>query len=103
MLDLVGADVLGDAAVFAAGDVGLADGIEQGGFAVVNVTENTANGGTDDEVNDFVFGLFFNPGGLFFLGCDLLQGGLATVFDFEEEAVFFSDLGGDGLVNRLVD
>ena len=39
-LDLVGADVLGDAARLAGGDVGLADGVEQRGLAVVDVAED---------------------------------------------------------------
>ncbi len=37
---LIGADVLRDAAGLAAGHVGAADGVEQGGFAVVDVPEN---------------------------------------------------------------
>jgi hypothetical protein len=37
--NLVGTDVLGDAAVFAFGDMGFADGIKQRGFSVVNVPE----------------------------------------------------------------
>ena len=39
-LDLVGADVLGDAARLAGGDMGLADGVEQRGLAVVDVAED---------------------------------------------------------------
>ena len=38
--DLVGADVLGDAAGLAAGHVGLADGVEQRGLAVVHVAHD---------------------------------------------------------------
>ena len=40
LLDLVGADMLGDAAGFARGHIRLADGIQQGGLAVVDVTED---------------------------------------------------------------
>ena len=43
-LDLVGADVLGDAAGLARDDVGLADGVEQAGLAVVDVAENGHDG-----------------------------------------------------------
>ena len=39
-LDVVRADVLRDAARFAAGHVGLADGVEQRGLAVVDVTHD---------------------------------------------------------------
>ena len=39
-LDLVGADVLGDAARFAGHDVGVADGVEQRGLAVVDVAHD---------------------------------------------------------------
>ena len=39
-LDLIGADVLGDAARFAGDDVGLADGVEQRGLAVVDVAHD---------------------------------------------------------------
>ena len=40
VLDLVGADVLGDAAGLARDDVGLADGVEQRGLAVVDVAHD---------------------------------------------------------------
>ena len=43
-LDVVSANVLGDAACFAAGDVGLAYGVEQRGFTVVNVTHDGNHG-----------------------------------------------------------
>ena len=39
-LDLIGADVLGDAAGLAGDDVGLADGVEQRGLAVVDVAHD---------------------------------------------------------------
>ena len=40
VLDLIGADVLGDAAGLAGDDVGLADGVEQRGLAVVDVAHD---------------------------------------------------------------
>ncbi len=40
LLDLVGADLLGDPAGLAGGDGGLADGVEQRGLAVVDVAEH---------------------------------------------------------------
>ena len=48
-LHLVGADVLRDAAGFAAGDVGLADGVEQRSLAVIDV----AHDGDDGRAGDF--------------------------------------------------
>ena len=45
-LHLVSTDVLGDAAGFAGNHAGLADGIEDGGLAVVNVTHDHHDGGT---------------------------------------------------------
>ena len=41
---LVGADVLGDAAGFARGDVGFADGVEQRGLAVIDVAHDGDHG-----------------------------------------------------------
>ena len=51
--DLVGADVLGDAARLARGDVGLADRVEQRGLAVVDVTHD----GDDRRARHQVLGL----------------------------------------------
>ena len=50
MVDLVGADVLGDAASFARGHIGLADRVEQRGLAVVDVTHDGDDRGAVDEV-----------------------------------------------------
>ena len=53
--DVIGADVLRDAAGFALGDVRLADGVEKAGLAVVDVTHDR-----DDRcARDDVFGLDF--------------------------------------------
>src|SRR6185503_12047002 len=46
--DLVGADVLRDAAGFAGCDVGGADGVEQRGLAVVDVAHDGDDGRADD-------------------------------------------------------
>ena len=48
MGDAVGTDVLGDATRFAFGDVRLTDGVEERGFAVVNMPQNGDNGGARD-------------------------------------------------------
>ena len=53
-LHLVGADVLGDAAGLAPGDVGFADRIEDGGFAVIHV----AHDGDHRSAPDLVLGVF---------------------------------------------
>ncbi len=47
--DLVCADVLGNAAGFSAGHVGLADGVKQCGLAVIDVTQNSDNCRTFDQ------------------------------------------------------
>ena len=69
-LHMVGTDMLGDAAGFAAGDVGLADGVQQRGLAVVDV----AHDGDDRRTGLEIFGLilllgqqviFFGEAGLF--------------------------------------
>ena len=44
--DVVGADVLGDAAGLAGGDVRLADGVKKGGLAVVNMAHDGDDGRT---------------------------------------------------------
>ena len=50
VVHLVGADVLGDAADFAVGDMGAADGVEEAGFAVVDMAEDGDYRGTGIEV-----------------------------------------------------
>ena len=44
VVDLIGADVLGDAAGFAGHDIGMADGVEQRGLAVVDVAHDGDHG-----------------------------------------------------------
>ncbi len=51
-LHLVGADVLGDAARFAFGHVGGANGVEQAGFAVIDVAHDGDHRRTGDGVED---------------------------------------------------
>ena len=50
IVDAVSADVLGDAARLAGCDVRVADIVEQGGLAVVNVTHNDDDRGTGDQL-----------------------------------------------------
>src|SRR5439155_8671385 len=50
LLDLVGADVLGDAAGLAGDDIGVADGVEQRGLAVVDVAHDRHDGRTRHQV-----------------------------------------------------
>ena len=49
-LDSVSADVLGDAAGLAGGDVGLPDCVQQRGLAVVDVTHDDNDRGTADQL-----------------------------------------------------
>ena len=49
-VDLVGTDVLGDAAGLALADVGLTDGVQQSGLTVVDVTHDGDDRRTDLEV-----------------------------------------------------
>ncbi|MNX73473.1 hypothetical protein D3C86_1048710 [compost metagenome] len=71
-LDLVGADVLGDAAGLARGDAGLADGVQQGGLTVVDVTHDGDDGRTGQQVG-LVLDLDLD-GGFLFHGVDQLEG-----------------------------
>ncbi len=76
-LHTVGADVLGDAACLACGDVGVTDGVQNGGLAVVNVTHNDHDRRSADEVRLVVLAvvdeLFFDGDDdlLFDLGVEL--------------------------------
>ncbi len=55
--DLISTDVLGDAACFACGDVGLTDSVEQGGLAVVDVAHDDDDRAAGLEVLVSVLGL----------------------------------------------
>ena len=94
-VDLVGADVLGDAAGFAGGDVGGADGVEERGLAVVDVAHDGDDGRADD---------FDQAGGVFEEAFDGLV--LDLLFDGDDGGVG-AELAGDVLdelgVERLVD
>ncbi len=98
--DLIGADVLGDAAGFAGGDFGFAEEIEDGGFAVVHVAHDGDDGRA---VLEEVFG--FLDGGFRLLDdfLDFVEPFvLVAFFAFEGEAVDFTDFGGDFRFERLV-
>ncbi len=93
--DLVGADVLGDASGFAAGDVGGADGVEERGFAVVDVAHDGDDGRADD---------FDHAGGVFEEAFDGFV--LELLFDGDDLSVgselagdVFDELGVEGLVD----
>ena len=93
-LDGVGADVLGDAAGLASSDAALADVVQQGGLAVVDVTHDGDDGGTGHQV---VVGI------LEVLSDQLILSGLLSLLlqgDFEVRAHQGSgievDLGVDG-------
>ena len=82
-LDLIRADGLGNAAGFALGDVGLADGVQNGGLAVVNVTHNDNDRRTLDEILGVVLLLHEQA---------LLDGNMDLMLDLGVE--FLGDQGG---------
>ena len=88
---VVSADVLGDAASFAAGDVGLADGVKQRGFAVVHVAHDGHHGRARLE----------GFGSVHVLGGQVVVFREAHLFHFI--AKFGSDQGGRVKVQGLVD
>ena len=96
-LDGVGTDVLGDAAGFTVGDLGIADLVEQGGLAVVDMAEEGDHGRTGHQV----FGLILIFGAFFEFALD--AGATATFLNLNGEAVFFCDLADDLHINALID
>ena len=60
-LHAVCTDVLGNAAGLAGGDVCVTDGVQQAGFAVVNVAHDHHNGGTGNQIGIVVFTVVDNP------------------------------------------
>ncbi len=93
--NLVGADVLGDAAGFAGGNVGFADGIEQRGLAVIDVAHDGDHGCTR----------YLELAGIF--GFEHFFDGLVRQFFFvADDGGAGAELGGDVLhhlgVERLV-
>ncbi len=86
-VDLVGADVLGDAAGLARGDLGLADRVEQRGLAVVDVAHHGHDRGPVDEI------------GLGVVVGDLLLDLLVGVDDVDLAVELLRD-DGDGLVGQ---
>ena len=96
-LDLIGADVLGDAACLAGGDVGLADGVEQRGLAVIHVTEDAHHRWTRlEELGLVLHGLLH-----LFLGGNR-RNHLAAMLDLEQAAVPLGDLHRHRLLDALV-
>ena len=69
-LDVVGSDVLGDAAGLTCDDVGLADVVQQGGLAVVHMTHDGDDGRTLDQVCGIVHLLLYL---VLCVGCDELD------------------------------
>ena len=94
----VSADVLGDAAGLASGDVRLADHVEQRRFAVINMTHDGHDRRARFEFLRLVFDIKLN----FFL--DRVDDARAAFafFDFKTETVFCAKLLRDFFVNRLV-
>ena len=90
-MHLIGADVLGDAAVFAPGDVGGSERVEQAGLAVVHVTHDSDHRSTRQGIV------------LMVLGRD--EAGLDIAFGYPSDGM--AELGGDQLggvgVEHVVD
>ena len=94
----VSADVLRDAARFAIGDIGFADDIEQGSFAVVNMTHDGDDGRTRLESFRFVLNIHLD----FFDERVNLTFTLGAFLNLELDAVLRADLNGELFVNRLI-
>ncbi len=93
--NFVGADVLGDAAGFAAGNVGGANGIEERGFAVIDVAHDGDDGRTGNGFDAFLAGLGGFGGvfrGLLFEGDDFGVGS-------EEARHFAGEFGVESLID----
>ena len=89
--DLVRADVLGDAAGLALGHMGLADGVQNAGLAVVNVAHNHHNRGTLHQISLVV---------LFHLEQTLLDGNMDLMLDLGVE--FFGHQSGGVKIHHVV-
>ncbi len=95
----VSADVLGDAAGLARRDVGLADDVQQRGFAVVNV----AHDGHDRRARLELFRLVLDVEFDLLDGCMDRAAAALALFHLETETVFGAELLRDFFVNGLVD
>ena len=91
-LDLVRADGLGDAAGLTLGDIGLADSVQNGGLAVVDVAHNDNNGGTLDQIGGVVLLLHEQA---------LLDGDVDLMLDLGVELL--GDQGGGVEINNVGD
>ena len=96
--DLIGADMLGDAAGLAGRHVRLADRVEEGGLAMVHMPEDDHDRGPRLHVLGFVgYGLRLD----LVLGL-LLRRRVPAVLDIEDKSVLLGDLLRDGLVYRRI-
>ena len=95
----VGTDVLGDAAGFACGDIGLADHVEQGGLAVIDVAHDRDHRGAGLELLGLVVNVNHDRG----LGRVNLTFAFGALLDLELEPVFRAKLLRNELVDGLVD
>ena len=92
--------MLRDATGLAAGDVGLADRVEQGRLAVVDVAEDAHHGRSRREIDGFVDGRLLLLRLLLLLR-GVLGGDVTAVLHLEREAMLLGDPGGDLLVETL--
>ena len=102
MLDLVSSNVLRNAPRLPRGYIRFTDGIQQGSFSMVDVTENANHGRTRSQILDIFFARFFRFVNFDDLGRDGRHNGFAAVLDVEEEAMLFRDLSRNRLIDGLI-
>ena len=91
-LDLIRTDGLRDAAGLTLGDIGLADSVQNGGLAVVDVAHNDNNGGTLDQIGGVILLLHKQA---------LLDGDVDLMLDLGVELL--GDQGGGVEINNVGD
>ena len=97
--DDTGADVLSDAPGFVGHDIGFADGVKQGCFAVVNVSHDDDDRLTGLKIFSF-FAVF--DFGFAFVG-ERGAGGAVTFFEFEEVATTFAYFSGNVFADGFIE
>ena len=97
--DGVRTDVLGDASRFPSRHFGTADGIQKGGFPVIDVAHESDDGWTGFKIGG---GDRFSFGGFHHGGDFVNSAAFLAFFRHEGEAAFFTDLFRDGFFDILI-